>query len=115
MNMVRMAVVAVLLVLSACGGGSSDEVGGADLFTGAGCAACHTATDTARGPTLEGLWGSEVMLEDGRSVTVDEAYVRRSITSPGADIRVGFDTRMPPVSLSQSEVDRLVEYVRDLG
>ncbi len=54
-------------------------------------------------------------LEDGRKVMVDEAYVRQSITDPQTDIVAGFDGRMPTFSLTESEVDRLVQYVRSLG
>jgi hypothetical protein len=31
------------------------------------------------------------------------------------DVVAGFDARMPTFGLSDSEVDRLVEYVRSLG
>jgi cytochrome c oxidase subunit 2 len=108
--------VASVLALAACGDeGSTDGLTGAELATEIGCFACHTATDTDLAPTLHGIWGSEVELEDGTSVIVDEAYVRRSITDPGADIVAGFDARMPTFGLSDSEVERLIEYVRGLG
>lgn len=106
----------VLVFLAACGDGeSTDDLTGAELFVEIGCQACHTDADTDLAPTLSGIWGSVVLLEDGRTVTVDEAYVRRSITDPGADIVAGFDARMPTFGLSESEIDRLVDYVRSLG
>lgn len=103
-----------IVMLAACGGSTTDDLSGADLATEVGCFACHMDTDSDIAPTLVGIWGNEVLLEDGRSVTVDEEYVRRSITDPGADIVAGYDARMPVFSLTDDEVDCLVEYVRSL-
>lgn len=107
---------AMLMVPAACGDGeSTDGLEGSELFVEIGCQACHGETNTDLAPTLHGVWGSEVELEDGSTVVADEEYVRRSITEPGADIVAGFDARMPTFGLSESEIDRLVEYVRSLG
>lgn len=111
-------VVLLLLALAACGGGDestgNDSTGG-DLAGEIGCFACHTDSDTDLAPTLEGIWGTEVTLEDGSTVTVDETYVRRSIMDPTSDIVEGYRGVMPNFSLSDSEVDRLVEWVESLG
>jgi cytochrome c oxidase subunit 2 len=48
-------------------------------------------------------------------VTVDEAYVRRSITDPAADVVAGYGPTMSPVPLEETEVGQLVEWVRSLG
>jgi cytochrome c oxidase subunit 2 len=66
-------------------------------------------------PTLDGVWGDDVLSEDGRTVVADEAYVRRAITDPQAYIAAGYRERVPTFELSDSEVDRLVDYVRSLG
>lgn len=106
----------LIIVLSACSDeGSTDDLTGGELATEIGCVACHTETDTDLAPTLHGIWGTDVELEDGTTLVVDEAYVRRSITDPGAQVVAGFDLRMPTFGLSESEVDRLVDYVRSLG
>jgi cytochrome c oxidase subunit 2 len=101
------------LFLSACGG-QGDELSGADLADEIGCFACHDSTDTEMAPTLNGVWGDDVLLDDGRTVVVDEAYVRRAITDPQSDVAAGYTAHMPTFGLSESEVDRLVEYVRSL-
>jgi cytochrome c oxidase subunit 2 len=107
---------AIVLALTACGdSGSTDDMPGAELFVEIGCQACHGETDTDLAPTLRSIWGTEVELEDGSSVIVDEVYVKRSMIDPGANVVAGFDARMPTFGLSDSEVDRLVEYVRSLG
>lgn len=104
------------LMLAACGDSdSTDDLNGSQLFVEIGCQACHGETDGDLAPTLRGIWGSDVTLDDGRTVLVDEDYVRKSITDPGAEVVAGFDARMPTFGLSESEVDRLVEYVRSLG
>lgn len=104
----------LLLFIAGCGADGAD-LSGSELAVEVGCISCHTDVDTALAPTLQGVWGSDVLLEDGRTVVADEEYVRTSITDPGADIVAGFDGRMPTFSLTDSEVDRLVDYVRSLG
>lgn len=88
---------------------------GAELFVEVGCQACHGDNDTDVAPTLEGVWGTEVALVDGRTVVVDEAYVRKALTEPNADIVDGYEPRMPIFPLNDSEVDKLVDYVRSRG
>src|SRR5204862_180916 len=63
--------------------------GGYQLFLSLGCATCHTGRSDARGPRLQGLFGTDVLLEGGRRVVADEAYVRESIVDPKAKIVLG--------------------------
>ena len=106
----------VLVSLAACAdSGSTDGLAGSELFVEIGCQACHGEADSDVAPTLNEIWGTDAVLEDGRTVTVDEAYVTRSIEDPGADVVAGYSGRMPQFGLSESEVDRLVDYVRSLG
>ncbi len=61
--------------------GKSMVASGADLFQSLACVTCHRAGDTgrlARGPALEGVYGSQVKLADGRTVTADDDYLRES-------------------------------------
>ncbi len=44
---------------------------------------------------LEGLFGKTVTLQNGETMTVDEAYVRESILKPAAKITAGFQPIMP--------------------
>lgn len=104
-----------VLTLAGCGGGGSENLSGEELAAEIGCFACHESADTEVAPTLQGVWDSDVLLHDGRTVIADEAYVRRAITEPGAEIVDGYDARMPTFGLSEGEVDRLVEYVRSVG
>ncbi|MFP3881567.1 MAG: c-type cytochrome [Actinomycetota bacterium] len=114
----RRTVLALAFLVAACGGagdGSDPTPTGEDLAAEVGCLACHQETDSATAPSLHGIWSTEVTLEDGSSVTVDEEYVRRSITDPGAELVEGYGATMPTFPLDDAEVDRLVEWVESLG
>jgi cytochrome c oxidase subunit 2 len=105
----------LVLVLVGCGGEDTSLLEGEALAAEIGCLACHSEVNTDLAPTLHGIWGTEVSLEDGRNLTVGEQYLRSSITTPQAEIVAGYDGRMPTFALDQSEIDRLVEYVRSLS
>lgn len=115
--MMRRTVLALALVVAACGGGGGQgpSQSGEDLAAEVGCLACHQETDTGIAPSLHGIWGTEVTLEYGTTVTVDEEYVRRSITDPAVDVVEGYRATMPTFPLDDAEVDRLVEWVESLG
>ena len=85
-----------------------------------GCIGCHT-TDGNRslGPTWLGLFGAQELLEDGTTISVDEAYLLKSILDPNSQIVEGFlPDLMPKIyenTFSQAEIDDLVVYIRSLG
>jgi len=108
--------VLAIAVLVACGGESGGEAqDGGDLAADIGCLSCHTAESTAVAPTWNGLFGSEVELEDGSTVVADSEYIRRSILEPHADIVAGYGPTMPMFRLDETEVDLLVTYIEGLG
>lgn len=90
---------------------------GEKSFQQYGCSMCHRADMAGRGPNLIGLFGRPVLLDDGRTVTADESYVRESILNPGAKIVSGFKNIMPTFQgqLSEEEVIGLVAYIKALG
>ena len=112
----RLLLAALALALAACGGtDGTGQLAGEELAAEVGCLSCHRETSTGVAPTLHGVWGTEVELSDGRTVTADEEYVRRSIEEPGADIVAGYEAIMPVFPLEPDEVDSLIEWVRSLG
>jgi cytochrome c oxidase subunit 2 len=90
---------------------------GEKSFQQYGCSMCHRADAAGRGPNLMGAFGKPVLLDDGRTVAVDESYVRESILNPGAKIVSGFKNIMPTFEgqLSEEEVIGLVAYIKALG
>jgi cytochrome c oxidase subunit 2 len=100
------------------GGGSQPlPVTGQKLFSELGCITCHRSDTQGRGPNLAGVYGKPVLLEDGRTVTADENYIRESILDPGAKIVKGFKPVMPTFQgqVSDEQLSALVAYVKSLA
>jgi len=82
----------------------------------ANCMACHTVNgDAGTGPTWLGLYGSEVPLADGSTVTADDAYIRESILEPTAKVHEGFGPIMPPFpQFGDEEINAIIAYIQTL-
>ncbi len=95
---------------------SSPAVVGERVFTRMGCAACHQPVATARGPSLHGLFGSQVPLQNGQSVLADEEYLRESIMNPAAKLVSGYPNLMPTYQnqLAQEDLMSLIAYLKSL-
>ncbi len=91
---------------------------GKALHTNAGCNLCHTVDgNKGPGPTMKGLYGSTVRLSDGTTVVADEAYLKRSILDPMAEVVEGYPPQMLPYQgiLTEEKIDALVAYIKSLG
>ena len=90
---------------------------GQKLFQQLGCTTCHRFDTQGRGPNLVGAYGKPVRLDDGRTVTVDDNYVRESILNPGAKVVAGFRPIMPTFQgiVNEEQLLSLVAYVRSLS
>ena len=101
------------------GGGASGSLAsnGQQLFQQLGCATCHRFDTQGRGPNLNGVFGKQVLLDDGRSIVADENYVRESILNPGAKVVSGFKPIMPSFQgqVSEESLMALVAYVKSLA
>ena len=81
-----------------------------------GCAGCHGSQGEGLvGPPFVGLFGSEVELVDGGTVTADEAYLIESIKDPAAKKVAGYRVPMPTNGLSDDQVDAIVAYIIELA
>jgi cytochrome c oxidase subunit 2 len=102
--------------LSGGGGEGSLASTGQKLFQQLGCGSCHRSDTQGRGPNLVGVFGKPVLLDDGRTVTADENYVRESILNPGAKIVAGFKNIMPSFQgvVNEEQLLSLVAYVKSL-
>jgi cytochrome c oxidase subunit 2 len=103
--------------LSAGGAEGSMASSGQKLFQQLPCATCHKADGRGRCPVLEGLFGKQVLLQDGRIVTADESYIRESILDPKAKIVANYEPIMPNFTglLSEEEIAQLVAYIKSIG
>jgi cytochrome c oxidase subunit 2 len=90
---------------------------GHGIFTSLGCSTCHRSDTQGRGPNLVGAFGKPVLLEDGRTVTMDEDYVRESILNPSAKVVSGFKPIMPTFQgiVNEEQVNALVAYIKSLS
>jgi cytochrome c oxidase subunit 2 len=81
-----------------------------------GCVACHSADGSPGvGPTWKGLFGVTRTLADGSGVAADEAYLKRSIREPQAQLVQGFAPIMPKTEMNDDELAALVAYIASLG
>jgi cytochrome c oxidase subunit 2 len=96
---------------------TSSAQAGEELFRQLECSGCHVAAAGQVAPSLNGLFGESVNLENGETVIADEEYIRESILSPQAKIVAGYQPIMPGYEgrLSEEELEALVEYVKSLG
>jgi cytochrome c oxidase subunit 2 len=89
---------------------------GEKLVADNGCSACHSLDGSALpGPTWLGLFGEEVELADGTTVTADEAYLTESIKDPLAKIVAGFQPIMPTTyGFTDEQVADLIAYLKTI-
>lgn len=89
---------------------------GKTLAQSKGCVACHTIDgSTGVGPSWKGLFGTTRTLTDGTTVQADEAYLKRAIREPLAQVVKGFPAIMPKVEVSDEELAALSAYMESLG
>ena len=114
-------------LLAGCGG---DSGGGAEVTLSAagergkavadeqGCFSCHTTDGSAgTGPTWEGLYGSEVELKGGETVTADDEYLRTANLHARDETVDGYANIMPVYDgkLTDEQVVDLIAYLQDLS
>src|SRR5258706_15574844 len=100
------------------GTGGSMREKGEKLFQQYGCVTCHVTNSQGRCPSLLNVFGKPVVLEDGRTVLADEAYVRESILNPNAKIVKGYNRDIMPVFEGQIGEDgllQLIAYIKSLS
>lgn len=80
------------------------------------CLKCHTGSTSSEAPNLPGLYGSEVTLQDGTKVIVDEAFIIESILRPRAKVVQNYKPNMPSYEgqLTAEELNALVHYIRGM-
>ena len=89
---------------------------GERLFTQFACVTCHLPNGTGRAPSLNGVFGANVLLADGSIVVADEAYIRESILQPKAKIVAGYQPVMPTFQglVTEEQIMNLTAYIKSL-
>jgi cytochrome c oxidase subunit II len=100
------------------GAAGAQAARGQQLAGQLGCLGCHTLDgNPSVGPTFKGLFGSERPLNDGATVTADEAYLVESILDPAAVMVDGFSPLMPQNfadRTTEEDVQALVEFIKSV-
>ncbi len=104
------------------GGGSSAtnqgplSARGERLFADLACSSCHLPDGSGRGPSLAGVFGAPQKLTDGRTITVDHAYIRESLVTPQAKLVAGYGPLMPTFQglVTEEQIVMLIEYIKAL-
>jgi cytochrome c oxidase subunit 2 len=102
------------------GGGAEGSMAsqGEKLFQQLGCSTCHLLDEQGRCPIMRGVYGSQVLLDDGRTILADDAYVRESILNPNAKIVSGFHKDVMPTfqgQVTEENLLQLIEYIKSLA
>lgn len=102
--------------LAARGPGQTLAQQGQALFRRFGCSGCHTAGSTVHAPTLNGLYGSFVQLQDGTAVKADDRYIRDCVLNPRSFTVAGYPPVMPDFSgrIDEEQLIRLIAYIQSL-
>lgn len=100
---------------------ATPAMAGESVFRSIGCAACHSVDGSSlTGPTLKGVFGHEVTVVTSgkeRALIADEAYFRKSILEPNADLVKGFNANLMQSykdQLSDEEINLIIEYMKSL-
>lgn len=90
---------------------------GEKLFHQYACANCHHFDDAGRAPNLRNLYGRQVELESGETVTADDTYIRQSIVDPRAQVANGWKPIMPTFQgqLTEEQIIQLISFIRSIG
>lgn len=88
---------------------------GRKILEDKGCLACHSLDGSPGvGPSLKGIWGQRVQLEDGTTRIVDAAFVKEKIRNPEKNVMKGFPAVMPALPLTDEEIDQIENYLEDM-
>jgi len=96
--------------------GTSLAQNGERLFAALGCNQCHTGDAAGRGPTLAGVYGAKLTMDNGSVQLATDGFLRDSILNPSAHVPMGYKPIMPTYQgqISEEGLIDLVEYIKTL-
>ncbi len=103
--------------LSGGAAGGTMAENGAKLFADLSCNTCHLENGQGRGPVLKGLYGKQILISGGQTVTMDDAYIRESVLQPQAKVVSGFQPIMPTFQglVTEEQLLQLIAYIKSLS
>lgn len=117
----------IVMTLAACAADapslstlSAEAERGRQVSIATGCATCHGADGLGgAAPGYGGMWGTEISLESGETVTYAEVFVTTAIRDPGAQIRTGVSSVEMPAydeaALSDADLAAILAFIEELG
>jgi len=83
------------------------------------CLTCHSLDGRVMvGPTFKGMYGQKetIRARNGteREVVVDQSRLAQSIREPGEETVKGYPPAMPPVTLTDAELNQVLEFIKNL-
>jgi len=96
---------------------------GGNLAIADGCSTCHTEAQSSRlGPSFYSFAGHDVRLASGRTVLVNEAFVKRELENPEREPMSGYSPRLMwntlrrlHVHLDRHSIEALAAFVEQIG
>lgn len=80
------------------------------------CLSCHSIDGKSGvGPSWKDMYGKTEILADGKTIKVDEAYLKESILNPNAKIVKGYSAIMPASDFTDQELKALIAYSKELA
>lgn len=88
---------------------------GEKLYQRHGCDNCHSVDGSpGTGPTFQGNWGETRSFADGSVGKVDKDFLHESVKNPGTKVRSGFPSVMPTISMTEHDVQALINWMKIL-
>jgi len=79
------------------------------------CITCHSLDGSKIvGPSFKGVYGRQEKLTDGSTITVDDAYIKKSVYEPAAQVVEGYPPAMPPYQgkLNDDQIKDVIEFLK---
>lgn len=101
--------------------GNIPEAPGLTLLKNTGCLACHSQDGSKLvGPSFKGVFGTEqfvITSGEERTISVDEEYLKLSITDPEADLVKGYAKGLMQSyknTLTEEEIELMIDYIKTI-
>ncbi len=90
---------------------------GQRLFVQFGCAGCHVPDGSGSGPSLSGVFGKPVSMQNGGTRTVDDEFIHQMLQNAAVLPIAGYPQIMPIFrgELDEEQIMDLIAYIKSIG